>query len=146
MKIECLNGYYKFYPTSPYQLTLMQSLLKRQLVKKEDFFTFQALLEVEDYSIENTVLSSGAVYSKTFASSPEEVLFINKLTYDLESDKILPSDIIQHNNTYGIDQFKLGSKYLIQAYSKIENKKVISFSGYYNFDEGFFSYDKVVVQ
>lgn len=143
MKINCLKGYYKFYPETNRELAYMEALLQKELVKTGECFTFAKLAEIKDYSVESSQ-AGNAVYAKTFSGCPEDVLEANGLAYDIAADLIVPKDAIIKTAPAAKDRYCYATNSLLQAYSALEGRKVLSFSGYYSFKKGFYSYDKVV--
>jgi hypothetical protein len=144
MKIECINGYYKFYPATAAQIALMESIYGVELVKMNGFHTFEHLSKVGDYSIAGATID-GITYNKTYAGKPEDVLLENKLTFDLAKYAVVSFLTIISTETLASDQLKFASKYLLQAYSVINKQKIKSFTAFYDFNEMFYSYDKLEV-
>jgi hypothetical protein len=144
MKIECINGYYKFYPTTAMQITLLETLYGVSLVKTGGFYTFEALSVINDYSVKNTA-GNGFKFNATYAGLPQDVLLANNLTIDLQTLKIVLASQIVSQAQITRDNLRFASKYLLQAYSKFENKRIKSFTGYYGFNDGLYQYDRLVL-
>jgi len=82
MRIVCINGFYKFYPTTIAELRRFVDKYGVDLVQCEDYFTFAVLAALPNYSIKGQLYSGIIPALATWAGKREEVLAANGLTYD----------------------------------------------------------------
>ncbi|MDR3112939.1 MAG: hypothetical protein LBU09_01005 [Endomicrobium sp.] len=144
MKIECINGYYKFYPTTAMQITLIETLYGVSMAKIEDFFTFEELTAIKGYSIKNTAGNSFK-FNATFAGLPQDVLKANKLALNLSELKITSIETITEKAVFVYDRLRIASRGLLQAYAILDGKRIEGFSAYYDFNKSFYEYDRLVL-
>lgn len=89
MNIICDHGYFKFYPEKVQEIARFSTVFNLDLVQKGDYFTFPALLDLENYSVLGSPFG-GIPAVKTFAGRPSEVLRANGMIYDFTLDLIRP--------------------------------------------------------
>lgn len=90
MKIICKNGFYKFFPAYVGEIRLWENRNGTKLFPVRDFWTFESLAKLPDYSFKGHLLSDLILASENFAGLPEEVLAKNKLTYNVKIGMITP--------------------------------------------------------
>ena len=130
MRLKIENGFYKFYPVSPHELTLI-SAQGFEIVPCKDFFTFPFLQTLQSYSIEG-IDYHGITAIKTYSGTPEEVLLKNRFVYDLKSKALKNLDSIVSVLKYAEDTALIFNE-LPQAGANIyKNKKIKNLSGYWN--------------
>jgi hypothetical protein len=93
VKINCLNGFYKFIPENPLDLSRLKTAFEIELVPCGDYFTFSILREMDSFSIMGFPIMSGiipstAIAKKNFAGKKWEILKENNLIYNLQLDAI----------------------------------------------------------
>lgn len=136
MKINCENGFYKFYPEGSEELNIFADRFGVELVRMGDFFTFPALAALPDYSIEGQ-LFGGIVASINYAAAPWVVFARNRLKYDLENGIIISSDKIDTvgERSTGYNWVVTG---IVPAFAQLNDKTIISgFNGFYNVIEDY---------
>lgn len=98
MQIRCIHGYFIFREHRVGELSDFVSMTGLRLVSKEDYFTFEALENAPDYTIEGAKVL-GATAIKTFEGRPWEVFEANALVYDFIHNKVVPiSQVTQKFN------------------------------------------------
>lgn len=90
MKLIIDKGFYKFYPDFVGEVKLWQNKTGLSLYPMRDFWTFETLRKVPNYSFVGHPLIDGNFGIVNFAGLPEEVLAKNKLTYNLKTGTITP--------------------------------------------------------
>lgn len=136
MKINCVKGFYKFYPESANDLTLFADIFGVELIKSGDYFTFGALASLDDYSIKNQ--NYGGIPAKiNYAGTQSDVFASNGLKYDAENDLITTSDIIdtvgEHRSNY--NWVVTG---ICPAFARLaDNTLITGFDGYIDVINGF---------
>jgi len=83
MRVICRHGHFSFYPQYPDELARFAVLIGRTLVRKDDYYTFEELAELEKYSINGT-LNGSMVSTVTYEGQPWEVMKENNMVYSLE--------------------------------------------------------------
>lgn len=137
MKIKCINGFYKFYPENPVDLTRFQLMTGYSLVEFEDGYTFQELADFNNYTLYGE-------YSKTVCYNPSEVFRQNGLSFNLETMSIVSratinKNLVLYKRYKGIYQY-VG---LPQAYGKFGAYVLTGFSGYYDVDYKVFTLEVI---
>lgn len=89
MKIKCLHGYFIFEEQRAGEVSDFISLTGLNLVRKENYFTFEALETAPDYAIKGSTYL-GAAVTKTFAGKPWEILEANSLIYNFDTGLLVP--------------------------------------------------------
>jgi hypothetical protein len=90
MKIVCLHGYFKVTEHAVGEIAAFNSVYAQDLVAKEDYYTFEALVDAPEYSvIGQTYLGNVAV--KTYADHrPWEIFRQNSLVYNFQTGAVVP--------------------------------------------------------
>lgn len=88
MRLNCDNGYYKFFPSYVGEIMIFEIKNGVKLYPVKDYYTFKALAEFPNYSLKGQPITGGITAVVNYAGTPEEVLAKNKLTYDLKNQKI----------------------------------------------------------
>jgi hypothetical protein len=144
MKIECINGYYKFYLEQASDITFLETLFGVEMVKMDGFYTFEPLSRVGDFSIAGAVINA-VPYTMTFSGSPSDVLFANKLALDLSTGFFVPFTSITATYELASNNKIFASRHLLQAYCRIVGSAlpIKSFTAFYGFNSGIYSYDRL---
>lgn len=87
MKISCETGYYKFYPESLPALSTFRAKYGVELVQVRDFYTFEALANMQTYYVQGQLIGIGLA-KKTMAGDPWKILKDNLLCYNLALSNI----------------------------------------------------------
>jgi len=89
MNLKVKHGYFMFRETKVGQISDFMSLTGVSLVPKDDYYTFESLLDAPEYSlIGGTVLNAAAI--ATFEGKPWEVFEENSLVYNFSTDLVVP--------------------------------------------------------
>lgn len=141
MKVDCLHGYFKFYDDTIGQINHFVSLYGLPIVRSNDHFTFEALVDAPDYSIEGG-LYLGALSTKTFEGDPWEVMKENKLVYNFNLSKVVRIETITDAIVISPSvYFFLSSSGMIQPGSVTEDGlRVTDYSASYSFERPGFRY------
>ena len=89
MKIRCLNGYFMFDEERVGEVSDFISLYGRQLVSKDNYFTFFELADAPDYSLAGAPYLN-AVATVTFQGRPWEVMGENELVFNFDIGELVP--------------------------------------------------------
>ncbi len=88
MRIQCLSGYFKFYPESESEIARFQKLFGA-LAREGEFYTFAALAGAPRYSLfAQPYMLLPAV--ATFEGDPSEVMDANEFVYNLTLGLVVP--------------------------------------------------------
>lgn len=131
MKVICEHGYYKFFPETTNEIAIFESVFKRKLISVGDYYTFETLSGLCDYSIE--CQDYGGIPAKVnYAGRVEDVFYQNQLKYNIEDDTIESNDnlTIVGERT---DNYSWVVTGIPQAYAQLSDKTVITgFQGFVN--------------
>ncbi len=141
MKIRCNKGYYYFKFDTESERGIFADSYQFKLVPESDYFTFQALLDMDTYSIQGKILGSSPAIV-TCSGSKEYVLAKNNMTYNLLLGRICPSTLITYENDFGISTY-FSCTYVIQCYSKFRGRTIIGFDGKYDGVKDIFEYSSL---
>ena len=137
MKIRCINGFYKFYPENALDLTRFKVLTGYTLVEYLDGYTFQELADFANYTIEGD-------YEKTICFNAPEVFRQNKLCFNLTTQTIVSREKVSQNLTlYKRYKNVYQCVGLPQAYGKLGDDVLTSFSGFFDDDFKVFTIEKL---
>lgn len=96
MKLKVIHGYFIFTETSVGQVSDFMSLTGLKLAPKDDYYTFETLLNAPLYSLKGKdIIDYPAI--KTFEGAPFEVFEANEVIYDFNEDTIKPIKSIKSN-------------------------------------------------
>lgn len=88
MKLRIKNGFYKFFPEYVGEIKLYENKTGLKLYPMRDFWTFQILTLVPNWSFINHPLIGDIKGAVNFAGLPEDVLAKNQLTYNVKTGTI----------------------------------------------------------
>jgi hypothetical protein len=140
VKIDCLNGFYKFTPENPLDLSRLKIVFGIELVPYDDYFTFSILRDMDNFSIVGFPVMSGIIPSagiakKNFAGKKWEVLKENNLIYNLRLNAITEQSVAV--GTYTLTK-SIGNYYAFdkipQTGSLLNGTLFTSFSAIIDFD------------
>lgn len=136
MRIDCTNGFYKFYPDGINELTIFSEIFGIDLVHMGDFYTFKQLAELPDYSIKGQIFG-GIVASKNYAGTPWDVFSQNGLKFNIEKGIITTNDMIE-----SVGERVTGYNWIITgippAFAQLSDKTIIKgFQGFVNVIENY---------
>jgi hypothetical protein len=88
MRVLCRSGHLAFFPNDASEVSRFMSIYKVNLVRVDNFYTFNGIASAKDYSLENhNYLNLKA--SKTFEGNPWDVFKANNFVYDLTSNLLI---------------------------------------------------------
>ena len=135
MRVLCRSGHYSFYPRNERDISRFCSFYKIELVLDNDHYTFEALKDLETYSIRGN-LYSNALATKTVEGQPWEVMKANDLVYSIFLDNLVPKFTITI-----VAEIKQGNFYYISTSGLLQSgslnkfgKRLMSFDAEYYFD------------
>jgi hypothetical protein len=82
MRVNCISGFYKFYPENSLEIARAKEVFGIELVACEDFYTFAALRDMKNYSVIGYPIGLG-LGKKHYAGQKWSVLKENLLVYNL---------------------------------------------------------------
>lgn len=123
MKIDCINGFYYFYPDSVGELKNWERL-NTDLEKMGEAYTFPALASFPDYVWAEHFVS-GLPMIQNYAGAKEEIFKKNQLTYNVQLGVISSSLATWGLLDYGEGLFIATDK-LPQAYFVDKQQRRIS--------------------
>ena len=86
MRLNCDNGYYKFFPAYVGEIMIFEIKNGVKLYPVKDYYTFKALAEFPNYSLKGQPITGGITAVVNYAGTPEEVLAKNPyVSYDAET-------------------------------------------------------------
>lgn len=131
MKVICERGYYKFFPESPSEIAQFENVFNRVLVPVRDYYTFEKLANLDDYSIEGQEYG-GIIAKVNYAGRVEDVFYENGLKYNIQDDTIETNDKLTIIGEH-TDNFVWVVTGLPQAYGQLRDKTVVTgFQGFVN--------------
>ena len=130
MRILCKNGYYKFFPTDIGGLKFFSELYGFNLKPENDYYTFEALQELNNYIFAGWPIGSSIAF-KNYAGDKSELMKANSITYNYTTGQIVP--ILSIIGEMRIDQGAyMATPELPQAHKFLLNNRVTGFSGFYD--------------
>jgi hypothetical protein len=144
VKINCIHGYFKFSETREGQISRFLSRFGLEIERSSDHFTFKALLNAPEYSIEGGTFL-GAPCIKTFAGPAWEVMRQNKLVYNVALGLVVPvASIVSPVKVQNAGNFLISSG-MIQPGSILDESgaRVTDYAAHFLFDLGNFRYTEV---
>ena len=94
MRLSCEKGFYKFFPFFVGEIKLWQAKNESKLIKVKDYWTFESLANLPNYSFKGHSLA-GLTATANYAGRPEDVLSKNNLTYNVKLGKITSRDDVK---------------------------------------------------
>jgi hypothetical protein len=137
MKIICEKGFYKFFPTDIAEVRRFGDKYGVPLVQCDDFFTFEVLAELPNYSIKGQPYSGVILALETWAGKREEVMTANGLTYDQSRKGLTLSSspsLFTKKMSYDISGNYIVMSNLPQAYFYDNGGLITGFHGWVNVD------------
>ena len=145
MRIDCDHGFFKFTELKPGQISRFQSFFKSKIVRQNDFYTFENLINAPTYSIiGNQYL--GAVATKTFEGIPSEIFRENSLVFDFTKNLVVPINSVTTRVKIDLVGFYNIAQGLILPGSVTDDEsRVTDYSAWYSFETGRFRYSEVKI-
>ena len=140
MIIECLNGYYKFFPRSSNELSKFSNLFSISITRVDDYYTFEYLKDALNYSIEGkNYLNLTA--SKTCEGEIKDVFRLNNFVFDYVSNSLVLKSQIEDALMLKQGTFHFVSDKLYRAGSLYPSgEKLTGFGCMFNFENRMFNY------
>lgn len=137
MIVKSVNGFIKFFPQEPEDLVKFARTFKIDLVREDDYFTFENLVGLPRYSI------AGLPYAELLANKtyegrhPSDVMLQNTFVYSLLLKRLVPmatvpnSVSIKESLWYGVTPAAF-----LQPGSRVNGstKRILSYSGWLSLD------------
>lgn len=140
MKVICERGFFKFYPESTGEVAQFENTFKRSLVARGDYYTFEKLAPLPDYSIQGQTY--GGIPAKVnYAGRVEDVFYQNKLKYNIYNDIIQPNDNLEIVGERANNYIWVVTG-IAPAYAQLQDKTVIS--GYQGFINVIYGYTTII--
>ena len=132
MKLDCIHGYFLLRETKPGQVSSYMSLTGLKFVAKDDYYTFEKLLDAPVYSIKGSpYLLTPAI--KTFEGKPWEVFEENAIVYDFSTGLLRPIMTVTQMTKVQLAGNLLSSPGLILPGSITDDgKRVKGYSAWYS--------------
>jgi hypothetical protein len=89
MRVICELGFYKFFPDYIGEVMLWQNRNGTRLYPKDDYFTFEALKDFQNYSFTGQLIGLLPAIAN-YEGTPWGTLAKNKLTYNIKLGTITP--------------------------------------------------------
>lgn len=144
MQIRCIHGYFIFREQRAGEISDFMSLFEGlELVAKDDYFTFAALVDAPSHSIEGgEVLGVTAI--KTFEGKPWEVMRENELVYNFNSGLVVPIDTITRRvELVKAPNYFLSPGLILPGSVTDDGSRVTDYAAWYLFDTNKFKYSEV---
>lgn len=89
MRIVCEKGFYKFFPQTTGEITRFQTKYGANLKECDEYFTFESLASLPNFSIQGQPYVGVAPALVTYAGKREEVMTKNGLSYYQPAKKVV---------------------------------------------------------
>ena len=143
MRLKCEHGFYSFYETAVGQVSNFMSLTGFVLLPKDNFYTFETLVDCPDFIIKGTSLL-GFTALNTFEGRPGEIFEANECAYDFTDDTVKLISLIKRQINLSQASNKFVSNGLILAGSIIQTgEKIKSFDAWYSYARNRWVYSEV---
>ena len=142
MKVKCNQGFFTFQESRTGEAAEFMGLWDIKLAPYEDKYTFLELENPPEYSIEGDKYI-GALCNKTHSGKPWEIFKANGLVFDFGSGTVIQKSLVKNIVNLDLSGAYYLSNGLILPGSMWNNKKIHSYSCFYNFDKMRFRYSEV---
>lgn len=135
MRVLCRHGYYSFYPANEQDLARFMQLLNIKLQRRDDYYTFPALLTADRYSIAGLPYLTGVPAIETCERRHAwEVLKANGFVYSMALGVIVPAAaIISVVTLPKTSYYYLQQSKILQAGERLQTgEQILSFDGYFD--------------
>ena len=146
MKILCVHGYFYFYEEESGEVATFNSYYNQDLTLNADHYTFAALKELSNYSIEGNVYGD-SLATKTYTGEIYEILRQNNLVYNfllkVTVNKNTIATLVKPIKSY---KFYIYNGLILPGSFQSDNKLILGYTCKVNLKEliyryGEFSYD-----
>lgn len=146
LRVKCLHGYFILEETKAGQVSKFMSLFGLSLVPKDNYFTFEALVNAPDYSIINNAYL-GATATKTVEGEPWQIMRANGLVYNFNTDKVmLMTAVTQKIKVERSGNFFISQGLILPGSIKEDGSRVTDYAAWYSFDTARFRYTEVTYE
>lgn len=142
MKVKCLHGYFIFEELRAGQVSEFISYLGISLVPKDNYYTFDFIKNIPDYSIEGVSFLNLSA-SKTFEGKPWEIFEANNFIYDFNLNQLRLISTVTLQTKVLIAGNRFISQGLIMPGSTTQNGRVKNYSAWYSRDTQRWLYTEV---
>lgn len=119
------------------------TLFDLELVRKNDFYTFPALLDAPTYGIKGGEFL-GAAVTKTFEGEPQDVMRENDLVYNFLTETVVPaSSITQRIDVAQAQNYFLSSGLILPGSLTDGGFRVRDYAAWYDFGSETFKYAEI---
>jgi hypothetical protein len=133
MRIVCEKGFYKFYPDEIVELRRFVDKYGVDLVECEDFFTFEVLANLPNFSFKGQPYSGAILGVENYAAKKEEVMAINGFAYQQQIKGLAPTSLISGQMDYAFSNYIVMDS-LPQAYFFDKGGVINGFNGFVDVD------------
>jgi len=138
-----LHGFFKFYESSPGDLSRFLFRFGLVVERSGDYFTFKALKDAPRYSISGSTYL-GAPASKTYEGEPWEVMEANNLVYDYNQGLVVPlSSVSQPVRLKNAGRYYVTDGLILPGSLTDEGLRVTEYSAHYRPRRFDFRYSEV---
>lgn len=135
MRILCRHGHFAFYPKNENEIYRFENLFDEEIVRVDDFYTFDFLSEAPDYSlIGKNYLGLPAVAG--FEGNPWDVMEANGFVYNVALGLVVPKTTILTVVSIDISEsFYTTENPFIQPGSlNVDGSRILSYDANYSVD------------
>jgi hypothetical protein len=142
--VNCLHGFFIFREDRTGELSEFMSIFEGLvLVPWRDAYTFEALAEAPDFSIEDSTYL-GAQAIATFEGEPWEIMKENELVYDFTSGEVVPLEsVVQRVEIQSTANYLLSNGLILPGSIMEDGSRVTDYAARYSFDTARFKYSEV---
>jgi len=133
MKIICEKGFYKFFPQNIGEIARFKTKTGYILTECGDYFTFETLANLPNYSFTAQLYSGIIPGLKNYAGLREEVMAENGYAFYLKTQTLILKSLIFQKADYFQSNF-IFSNSLPQAYSYDSSGVITGFHGFVDVD------------
>lgn len=135
MRVLCRHGHFAFYPKRLSDITRFTSFFKEDLVRVDDYYTFENLAEAENYSILGKPYVNLPALT-TYEGKPWEVMRENGFVYHVASGLLVPKlSILIPVNPPQAGYYFLAQTPIIQPGSRnLSLQQILSYDGEFHQD------------
>lgn len=146
MRIKCIHGYFKFEESEPGDVSAFASRFGLDLVRKDDYFTFEDLEDAPDYAIAGGLYLLAPVIS-TYEGNPWEIMRENLLVYNFALGLVVPIlSVITLAQVRTAGNYFISSGMLMPGSLTDEGKRVTDYAAHFSFRDFQFRYSEITYE
>lgn len=143
LKLKCLHGFFIFEDLKIGELSDYMALTGFNIVKKNDYYTFDQIKDAPDYSIIGSPLL-GTVAKKTFEGYPWDVFEKNGIVYNFSTGLVQPILTVVSKTTINVGNgYFVASGLILPGAITSTGQRVKSYSAFYTRDRQSWLYSEV---